>query len=218
VQEYTLYYHPGFASLAAHLALAELDVPYRLVAVNIPEGEGRERSFLAINPHGQVPALIPHRDGRAAAPLTQCVAILEALNDWHPNHGLLPEDPERRAEARIWLAYLATTVQEVFRRFFHPEDFVDVPAHEADVRRTAERRLGELFDWIEATIADAGADTGPYLAGDTPTAPDYLFFVLCRWGRYLSPAPTDRPATAALIDRLSQRPAIRRALQAEGLV
>ena len=51
------------ASLAIHLALAELELSCQLVPINIPEGEGRERTYLAVNPHGQVPQ---HRDRRAA--------------------------------------------------------------------------------------------------------------------------------------------------------
>ena len=211
---YTLFYHPGFASLAVHLALAELELPYTLSPVNIPEGEGRERAYLAVNPHGQVPALIETVGGQKGPPLTQCVAILESLAERHPGRGLLPEDPEKRAEARIWMSYLSTTLQETFRRFFHPEDFVDVAAHEADVRRTGERRLGEIFDWVEASLKDRG----PYLTGVEPCAADYLFFMLCRWGRYLSPAPTDHPAIAALIAALAERPGVQKALRTEGVL
>lgn len=212
---YTLYYHPGFASLAVHMALAEMELSYSLVHINIPEGEGRERSFLAINPHGQVPALTtkPSKTGAEAIALTQVAATLEFLNDSHPGRGLMPEDPAQRARSRVWLTYLTTTLQETFRRFFHPEDFVDIAAHEADVRRTAERRLGELFDWIEIELAKGP----PFMNGDAPGAPDYLFYTLARWGRYLSPAPANRPATGDLLQRLEDRPGVQKALRAEKL-
>src|SRR5881227_50606 len=96
---YTLYsMQRSGNSYKARLTLAQLGIPYRLVEIDILQGESRTPEFLAMNPSGQVPLLeIP--PGRY---LAESNAIL-----WYVAGGtpLAPEDRIDRAEALQWMFF-----------------------------------------------------------------------------------------------------------------
>jgi glutathione S-transferase len=85
-------------SYKVRLALAQLGLPYRLVEVDILQGESRTPEFLAKNPNGQVP-LLEAAPGRY---LAESNAIL-----WHVASGtqLRPDNRIDRAEALQWMFF-----------------------------------------------------------------------------------------------------------------
>ena len=85
-------------SYKVRLALARLGIPYKLVEVDILQGESRTPEFLAKNPNGQVP-LLEVAPGRHIA---ESNAIL-----WYVAIGsrLAPEDRIERAEALQWMFF-----------------------------------------------------------------------------------------------------------------
>jgi glutathione S-transferase len=85
-------------SYKVRLALALLDIPHRLVEIDILKGESRTPEFLAKNPHGQVP-LLEAAPGRY---LAESNAIL-----WHLVSGtrLRPDNRIDRAEALQWMFF-----------------------------------------------------------------------------------------------------------------
>ena len=70
--------------------------PDEVIDVNLPQGKQREDSFRKINPMMAIPALIEN-DGTV---LFESLAILEYLDETHPNPPLLPKDPKARARVR----------------------------------------------------------------------------------------------------------------------
>jgi glutathione S-transferase len=96
---YTLYsMQKSGNSYKVRLALARLGIPYKLVEVDILQGESRTPEFLSMNPSGQVP-LIEVAPGRH---LAESNAIL-----WYVAGGttLAPEDRIERAEALQWMFF-----------------------------------------------------------------------------------------------------------------
>jgi len=96
---YTLYSDQRSGnSYKVRLALARLGIPYKLVAVDILQGESRTPEFLAKNPNGQIP-LLEVAPGRY---LAESNAIL-----WYVAGGttLAPEDRIARAEALQWMFF-----------------------------------------------------------------------------------------------------------------
>src|SRR6202158_6127613 len=99
VAMYTLYsMRRSGNSYKVRMALAQLGIPYRLVEVDILQGQTRTPEFLAKNPSGQVPLLevAPNRY------LAESNAIL-----WYVAGGttLAPEDRIDRAEAMQWMFF-----------------------------------------------------------------------------------------------------------------
>ena len=96
---YTLYSDQRSGnSYKVRLALARLGIPYKLVEVDILQGESRTPEFLSMNPSGQVP-LLEVAPGRH---LAESNAIL-----WYVAGGttLAPEDRIERAEALQWMFF-----------------------------------------------------------------------------------------------------------------
>jgi glutathione S-transferase len=96
---YTLYsMQKSGNSYKVRLALARLGIPYKLVEVDILQGESRTPEFLTKNPNGQVPLLEVAPDRH----LAESNAIL-----WYVAGGstLAPEDRIERAEALQWMFF-----------------------------------------------------------------------------------------------------------------
>jgi maleylacetoacetate isomerase/maleylpyruvate isomerase len=74
--------------------------------VDIDAGEQRGEAFLRINPLGAIPALID-RHNPGTPPITQSLAILEFLEEIHPEVPILPQTAHGRARVRSLAAMLA---------------------------------------------------------------------------------------------------------------
>jgi len=99
---YTLYsYWRSSASWRVRLALRLKNLDYTYVAVNIVEGGGHQLQpgYRARNAMAQVPTLSFTSDGKAIE-LGQSLAIIEYLDEVHPEPALLPRDPILRARVR----------------------------------------------------------------------------------------------------------------------
>ncbi len=97
---------PASNSLKVLQAIHEKGVPFTSHYINLTKFEQHDPAFLAINPAGQVPALL-HR-GRV---LTESTVINEYIDAVFDGPQLRPADEYDRAQMRIWTKY----VDEVFR-------------------------------------------------------------------------------------------------------
>jgi len=70
--------------------------PDEIVEINLMKGQQREEAFRKVNPMMAIPALV---DGDGPA-LFESLAIIEYLDETHPNPPLLPKDPKGRARVR----------------------------------------------------------------------------------------------------------------------
>lgn len=136
-------------------------------ALDLAKGEQFNEAYRKLNPQSVVPALI---DGEGP-PLTQSMAIMEYLEETHPNPPLLPRDPRDRARVR---ALAMIPIAEI-----HP---LMVPR----VRNYVEKdlKLGEAVrvEWIRhwvglglgamETLLTSDSRTGEFCHRDTPTVAD----------------------------------------------
>ncbi|WP_027569988.1 maleylacetoacetate isomerase [Bradyrhizobium sp. URHA0013] len=104
--------HGYFRSSAAYRVRIALNLK-GLGAEHLPhhlrKGEQCAPAYLAINPQGLVPAL----ENDAGAVLTQSVAIIEWLDETHPNPPLLPKDILQRAKVRAFALAIACDTHPV---------------------------------------------------------------------------------------------------------
>src|SRR3979490_3608476 len=128
---------------------------------HLRKGEQCAPAYLAINPQGLVPTL----ENDAGAILTQSLAIIEGLEEPHPEPPLLPEDPLRRAKVRAFAMALSCDTHPVqnlkvlarLREFGLPEEQVTGWAAWANREGLAA---------CEILIAD---EAGAVCFGDAPT-------------------------------------------------
>ena len=110
----TLHYHPGNASLIAHIVLEEIGAPFALEFVDREQAAHKSKAYLALNPNGLIPVLVDDARGNGGAPLVlyETAAICMHLADLHPAVALLPPlATVERAHAYKWIVWLANTLQ-----------------------------------------------------------------------------------------------------------
>lgn len=185
----TLYFAPGASSMAPHIALHEIGVPFEARPISVRKCENRTPEFLAINPEGRIPVLLI--DGR---PLTEVAAILLYLAERFPQAGLLPaSDVERRAQVISWMSFLASTV--------HPARLQGAN-YAIEIFKLAERRLGAR-EWA----------IGAYSIADI-----HLFRLFWRLRNSLALPPAEFPDLTAHYERMMQRPAVQKTFEVEAAI
>jgi len=208
-----LHYYPGNASLAPHVLLHEIGVPFELKLVQRMEGAHKRPEYLKLNPNGLIPVLV---DGELV--LYETAAICMHLADAHPGAALAPAPGTReRAHFYKWMAWLTNTLQAMLIHYFYPERLVDDgdAAAARQVKAHAQAQVGAMLQQLDDQLAGHG---GPWLLGDHYSAVDPFAFMLCRWTRGFDDKPArDYAHIAPYLQRVLARPAAQRAFAAEGL-
>src|ERR1700682_105275 len=101
-------YFRSSASYRVRIALNLKGVSADHLPYHLRKGEQRDPAYLAINPQGLVPTL---QD--AGAVITQSLAIIEWLEETHPEPTLLPNNTRRRAKVRACALALACDTHPV---------------------------------------------------------------------------------------------------------
>lgn len=208
----TLHYAPSNASMAPHILLQELGVPFKLQRVDRENNAHKSPEFLKLNPNGLIPVLT---DGELV--LYETAAICLHLVDTHPEMDLAPAlGTAARAHFYKWLVWLTNTLQPMLIHYYYPDRMVDAGNAEgvAQVKRHAEARAVELLQQLEAQLQSQG---GPWLLGERYSACDPYAFMLCRWTRNFAKPARSLPALGAYLNRMLERPALQRAIATEQL-
>lgn len=184
-------YFRSSAAYRVRIALNLKGLDYDNLAVHLRRNEQRADTYLAHNPQGLVPALETD-DGRW---LTQSLAIVEYLDETHPELPLLPADAPGRARVRAIALQIACDIHplnnlRVLRYLKNPL------GHDQDTIDTWYRHWIALeFAALEQQLATSKA-TGVFCHGDLPTLADVClvpqFANALRVDCDLAPYPTIR--------------------------
>ncbi len=150
------------------IALKLKGLSYDYEAVNLRSEQHLGPAYKALNPQGLVPAL--QTDGDDGL-LIQSAAIIEWLEERHPQPQLLPADPAGRARVRALAAIVGCEIHPVNNRRILEALRHDFGADEAAVNRWCAAWIGAGFDGIEALPA-ADSLRGDFCFGDAPTLAD----------------------------------------------
>jgi maleylpyruvate isomerase len=101
-------YFRSSAAYRTRIALNLKGLPYETVPVHLTRGGGAQHSaeFAAVNPQKRVPALLLDSGDL----LLQSLAIIEYLDEVHPEPPLLPKDPVARAKVRAVAQIIASDI------------------------------------------------------------------------------------------------------------
>lgn len=205
-----LYYSPGACSLAPHIALEEARAAFEPVRIALADGQQRTPEFLAVNPKGRVPALA---DGDRV--VTENPAILRFIARRFPGAGLWPHDAEDEARCAEWLAWMSSTIHPAYAHVRRPERYADEEAAKAAVVAKGRETCRELWRAVDAQIG-----RGPWALGERYSVADPYLLVFWLWSRMPVLAfdmGRDYPNWTAHARRMGERPAVRAALEREGL-
>ena len=177
-------YWRSTTSYRVRIALNLKGIAYEAVPVDLVKGQQGAADYAALNPGRGVPTLVLD-DGTV---LTQSMAILEWLEEAHPEPPLLPGDPLARARVRAAALAVATDI--------HPVNNLRVVSRLKAMGHSQDETVAWMNDWmtrgLAAFAAMIEADT-PFCFGDTPCLADLCLvpqlYNAHRWGCDLAPYP-----------------------------
>jgi len=159
-------YFRSSAAFRVRIALNLKRLPYEPLFIHLAKGEHRRAEYTGVNPQGLLPTLIAD-DGMR---LTQSLAIIEWLEETHPEPPLLPQGANARARVRSLADLVACEI--------HPLNNLRVLQHLKRVLGQNEEQVNAWYrHWIADGLAKLEAElatdgTGKFCHGDRPTLAD----------------------------------------------
>ncbi len=190
-----LYHAINSRSAGVRALLEELNADYEIHPLNLPSGEQRQRPYLNLNPMGKVPAIL-----HQGTMVTEQAAVYMFLAELYPEAGLAPAigDMLRGAYLR-WMVFYGSC--------FEPA-VVD-RSMKRDPAPPSTSPYGD-FDTMFNTVTQQ-LERGPWMLGERFSAADVLWGMALNWITMFDLIPK-RPLIQAYIDRVIERPAIKRAV------
>ena len=199
-----LYYSPGACSLSPHIALEESGLSYEAVAAPTKThllADGTD--YYSINPLGYVPLLVLE-DGRQ---LREGPAIVQYIADQVPGKKLAPANGTfERAKLQEWLNFIGTELHKGFAPLFNP-------ATPAEYKTMVVTKLGERLKFTDGLLSDR-----QFVMGDTCSVADGYLFTVTNWAQPLNIDLAPYTNLVAYRARVAARPAVVKAMKAEGLI
>ncbi len=198
-----LYYSPGACSLAPHIVLRELGLPFETVQVDLKTHKlASGADYYQINPKGYVPAL-QLDDGSL---FTEDAAILQYLADRKPEAGLLGASGSmERYRAIEWLTFISSELHKGFS-----------PLFTGDMPEAAKKifldKLKNRFALLDKHLA-----SHEFLMGKKFTVADAYAFTILNWKNFLNVDLSPWKNIEAYLNRVAARPKVRETMHAEKL-
>ena len=157
-------YWRSSAAYRVRIALNLKGLEYAQIPIDLRAGQQRDEGYLGLNPQGLVPFL---EDGETG--LGQSLAIIEYLEERHPEPPLLPDEPVQRAQARAIALAIACDI--------HPLNNLRVLQY---LERTLECDESVRMAWYRHWIAEGlraleatlPKTAGAFCVGDRPSLAD----------------------------------------------
>jgi GST-like protein len=186
---------PGCGSVIVEGALTQAKIAYDYEEVDYEPGSATRDRLLAVNPLGQVPALVLP-DGSV---LTESAAIIHYAHDRAPRAGLIPPrgDPARAGFYR-WLFFLVCAVYPTFTYGDDTRKWVPDDAGSKLLRESTERRRQALWRQVEAAAGK------PWFLGRRRSALDLYLAVMTRWRPGRKWFVENTPRVIAIAERVAK--------------
>jgi glutathione S-transferase len=196
-----LYFSPGACSFSPHVVLREAGLPFQIEKVDLKTHQTAGGvDFYAVNPKGYVPAL-QLDDGQV---LTEGAAIVQYIADLKPESKLAPAAGTMgRYRLQEWLTFIATELHKAYSPLFKA-------TNPDEVKLTQKDLIGRRLDYVAKHLADQ-----QYLMGDAFTVADAYLFTILRWSKNVNMDLGKWPMLRPYMDRISARPAVAAAMEAE---
>ncbi len=199
---YKLYWSKMSGAMAPQALFEEIGASYEKIIIDLDQEENRSADFLAVNPMGQIPALVLP-DGTL---MTESAAMVLHVVDRHPEAKLAPPagSPER-ARFERWLLFMASTLYSADLRTYYPDRFTTDPDGLEGVKAAAVADMDRYF-----VMLDDALNPGPYLLGESFSAVDIYLWMLAAWHPNPQQMLERNPRVERLVKLVQARPAIAR--------
>jgi len=203
---FKLYYAPGTCALATHIALEEAGASYEAVRVDFGSQAQRSPEYLAVNQKGRVPALVTE-----SGTLTETPGLLLFVAQHFPQAELAPlSDTFTLARVQEFNSYLCSTVHVAHAHGRRGARWADDPAAIEAMKRKVPATMTECAELIERKLQ------GPWVMGEQYTICDPYLFTIGTWLEGDGVDTTKLPRIVEHRRRMLARPAVQKAVAAEG--
>jgi len=164
-----LHYWPTPNGWKISIALEEMELPYRMIPVDIGRGAQFQPEFLAISPNGRMPAIVDRDPAGGGAPIAvfESGAILLYLAE--KTGCLLPADLRGRAEVLQWLFWQVAGLGPMAGQIGHFNVYAPEKVPYAVERYT--RETSRLYGVLDRRLADRAFIAGEYSIADIACYP-----------------------------------------------
>ncbi len=186
-----------------HIALEELALAYRTIAVDIMAGDQFKPEFLDITPNHRIPAIVDPEGPGGRLELFESGAILIYLAEKAGR--LIPADSAARYACLQWLMFQMGGIGPMFGQWNHFATYApeEIPYAIERYGREVARLYGVLEKRLSAT---------EYLAGDEFSIADIATFPWARGPEKRNIDFAEYPNVARWHDAIAARPAVERGL------
>ena len=185
-----------------HIALEELQLPYKVIPVNIGAGDQFKPEFLAINPNHRIPAIVdPDGPGGKKITLFESGAILIYLAEKAGR--LIPKDPLARYACLQWLMFQMGGVGPMFGQLGHFMNYAP-----EKIPYAIERYQNEVIRLHR--VLDKRLSQAEWLAGDEYSIADIITYPWLRNPQRRNIDFNDFPNVKRWFEAIDARPAVQR--------
>ena len=199
-----LYYSSGACSLAPHIVLREAKLPFSVEKVDTKTHKTEHGvDYYTINPKGYVPLLELDNGER----LSEGPIIAQYICDKAGRLDLMPAAGSMaRYRVMEWQSYTTSELHKSFSPLFNA-------AFDDSAKAIFKASLRKKYEWVSRQLHDK-----QYLTGDTFTAADAYLFTVTNWAKGVGVDLSDYTDLRSFLKRVAERPAVREAMKAEGLI
>ncbi|PKC07416.1 glutathione S-transferase [Rhizophagus irregularis] len=197
-----------------YVVLEELNIPYDVRLINIGKNEQFAPEFLKISPNNKIPAIVdqnpPKEFGDSPISIFESAAILQYLADYKKGEGapdLYPKNPRERVKVNEWLYWQIAGLGPMMGQSNH---FSSTNIDYAKERYSKE--VDRLLGVMNKRLGEYN-----YLAGDNYTIADIASYTWLLYSDKVKAEDTPYPNIKAWFERISERPAVKRAAEKANL-
>ena len=180
------------------IALAEKNLPYDIVPIDLRAQEQKTPSYLKLNPYGKVPVLTDD-----ATVLYESLIINEYLEEKYPNPPLMPKDPAKKAKARILVDYGMAHFDAPYQKL-RMELMKDPKEQNQQTIAGAKAELKKLLQRFEDELGDQQYLLGDFSLVDADLLPRFTRLE----GFGVLPDPS-LPRLGKYLERMKARPSVK---------
>lgn len=198
-----LYYSPGACALGVQIGLREAGLKFEMIKVDLKAKQSAEGDYKKFNPKGYIPAVLSD-DGEL---WTEGAVILQRIADLVTDKKLLPKlGTKERYRAMEWLNFTASELHKNIGAFFN-----------AQLNEEAKTSMRAKVDTRLEFVNEHLQKTGGYFLGAEFSMIDAYVYNILRWTKGVKIDISKFPAILGFMEKMSQRPTVRAAVEAEGL-
>ena len=183
------------------IVLAEKNMPYEIVPIDLRAQEQKTPDYLKLNPYGKVPVLADDD-----TVLYESCIINEYLEEKYPNPPLMPKEPGKKAKARILVDYGMAHFDAPYQKL-RMELMKDPKEQNQEIISGAKNELKKLLQRFEAEIGDEQYLVGDFSLVDADLLPRFTRLE----GFGVLPDPS-LPRLGKYMERMKARPSVKTVL------